>query len=160
MLIPTVVLAINSPHYHDTEGIIAILLYEIVLKYLMLWIGFTILTSQYNYKRLYKAAYYALIVLTIFGIINTVIQSAPWISWLGNRNYDAEADLARERFAIKALFTNSFKYVLENYIKHKENNDWLFTSKKGNKPISRIQAYRISEKEHEYIFRKILFLDS
>lgn len=110
MLIPTVVLAINSPHYHDTEGIIAILLYEIVLKYLMLWIGFTILTSQYNYKRLYKAAYYALIVLTIFGIINTVIQSAPWISWLGNRNYDAEADLARERFAIKALFTNSFKY--------------------------------------------------
>lgn len=43
----------------------------------------------------------------------------------------------------RILIANSFKSALESYIKHKENNDWLFTSKKGNKPISRIQAYRI-----------------
>lgn len=110
MIIPTILLVINSPHYDNAKGFFAIFINEIVVKYMMLWIGFTILTSQYNYKRLYKAAYYALIVLTIFGIINMVIQSAPWISWLGNQSYDAAADLAKERFHVKALFTNSFNY--------------------------------------------------
>lgn len=110
MLVPTIVLAICSPHLHDIESFFKILLYEIVLKYMMLWIGFTILTDQYDYKKLYKAAYYALIILTIFAIVNTVIQGAPWISWLGNQNYDAAADLAKERFHVRALFANSFNY--------------------------------------------------
>ena len=102
MIIPTILLVINSPHYNDAKGFFTIFINEIVVKYMMLWIGFTILTSRYDYKRLYKAAYYALSILTIFAVINTVIQSAPWISWLGNQSYDAAADLAKERFHVKA----------------------------------------------------------
>ena len=104
MIIPSIVLIIYSPHYHDIQGAMALFIYEIVL------IGFSILSNQYNYKRIYRSAYYALIVLTVFGLINVVIQSAPWITWLGNTNYDAAGDLAKERFQIRALYSNSFNY--------------------------------------------------
>ena len=39
--------------------------------------------------------------------------------------------------------TDSFRYVLEEYIKYKQPEDWLFKSQRGDKPITRIQAYRI-----------------
>lgn len=110
MIIPSIVLNINSPHYHDIKGVIAIFIYEIVLKYMMLWIGFSILSKHYNYKRIYRSAYYALIILTIFGVINTLHRSAPWISWLGDQNYDAVFDNTNERFHARALFANSFNY--------------------------------------------------
>lgn len=110
MIIPSIVLVIYSPHYHDIKGFFAIIINEIIIKYLMLWIGFTILTDRDNYGRIYRCTYYALIILTIFGLINFINQSAPWISWLGNENYDASADIANERFRVKALFSNSFNY--------------------------------------------------
>lgn len=39
--------------------------------------------------------------------------------------------------------TDSYKTVLEDYISDKHLNDWLFPSQRGDKPITRIQAYRI-----------------
>ena len=39
--------------------------------------------------------------------------------------------------------TKSFKKELEDFIVGKNYEEWLFTSSKGKKPISRIQAYRI-----------------
>ncbi len=39
--------------------------------------------------------------------------------------------------------TDSFKYDLDNYICNKLSNEWLFRSRKCNKPITRVQAYRI-----------------
>ena len=48
----------------------------------------------------------------------------------------------RKRFPI----TKSFKKDLEIYIRYKSPSDWLFKSRKGNKPISRVQAYRIIRK--------------
>ncbi len=41
------------------------------------------------------------------------------------------------------LITQSFKKVLEDYIIGKNPEEWLFSSQRGNKPITRIQAYRI-----------------
>lgn len=38
------------------------------------------------------------------------------------------------------------KGILERYISDKNDDQWLFQSQKGNKPISRIQAYRIVRK--------------
>lgn len=43
----------------------------------------------------------------------------------------------------KFPITNSYKNVLFEYITDKEPNSWLFPSQKDNKPITRIQAYRI-----------------
>lgn len=39
--------------------------------------------------------------------------------------------------------TKSFKIELEEFIVGKKDEEWLFTSQRGYKPISRIQAYRI-----------------
>lgn len=40
----------------------------------------------------------------------------------------------------------SFKRLLNNFTKNKPPEDWLFKSKKGNRPITRVQAYRIISK--------------
>ena len=39
--------------------------------------------------------------------------------------------------------TKSFKAELDEFIYHKADTEWLFSSQRGGKPISRIQAYRI-----------------
>ena len=39
--------------------------------------------------------------------------------------------------------TNSFKEALEEFIIGKNPDEWLFSSQRGGKPITRIQAYRI-----------------
>jgi integrase len=39
--------------------------------------------------------------------------------------------------------TNSYKNVINEFIIGKNSNEWLFSSQKGNHPITRIQAYRI-----------------
>lgn len=39
--------------------------------------------------------------------------------------------------------TNSYKSALEDYIIGKNSDEWLFSSQRGRKPITRIQAYRI-----------------
>ena len=39
--------------------------------------------------------------------------------------------------------TQSFKEVLDDYIIGKSPEEWLFPSQRGDKPITRIQAYRI-----------------
>ena len=37
----------------------------------------------------------------------------------------------------------AYKRLLNNYINGKSPDEWLFKSKKGNRPITRVQAYRI-----------------
>lgn len=46
----------------------------------------------------------------------------------------------------KMPIRESLKCMLENYICNKNDEQWLFKSQKGNKAITRIQAYRIIRK--------------
>ena len=47
---------------------------------------------------------------------------------------------------------NSLRYELDNYIKGMDDEDYLFKSRKGeNKPITRVQAYRILKNAGENI---------
>ena len=59
-----------------------------------------------------------------------------------NKNYIELIEQKTGKFK-KILITNSYKNDLEEYIAYKNNNEWLFPSQKGNKPITRVQAYRI-----------------
>jgi len=43
----------------------------------------------------------------------------------------------------KFPIANSYKSILEDYVVDRSMNDWLFSSQRGGKPITRIQAYRI-----------------
>ena len=64
------------------------------------------------------------------------------ISDVKNKNY-IELIEQKTKKSKKILITNSYKKDLEEYIYYKKPNEWLFPSQKGNKPISRVQAYRI-----------------
>lgn len=46
----------------------------------------------------------------------------------------------------KIPIINAYKQDLDNFIKNKNDNDWLFENNKTSKPITRIQAYRIINK--------------
>ena len=46
----------------------------------------------------------------------------------------------------KIPITNYYKYELENFVLQKNDSEWLFPSKKGKNPITRVQAYRIIKK--------------
>ena len=45
----------------------------------------------------------------------------------------------------------AYKRLLNNYTKGKLPDEWLFKSKKGNRPITRVQAYRIISRACEKV---------
>ena len=49
----------------------------------------------------------------------------------------------------KFLITDSYKIPLQEYILDKKDHEWLFPSQRGDRPITRIQAYRIISKACE-----------
>ncbi|MFS0662372.1 site-specific integrase [Niallia alba] len=51
----------------------------------------------------------------------------------------------------KQFYIQHISDVIEKYTKHMEEDDWLFPSRKGNKAISRIQAYNILNKAADLI---------
>lgn len=49
------------------------------------------------------------------------------------------------------LLNKNLQQIIEDYTKDMDDEDWLFQSRKGNKPITRIQAYRALNKTAEDI---------
>ena len=47
------------------------------------------------------------------------------------------------------MITDSYKIPLQEYILDKKDHEWLFPSQRGDRPITRIQAYRIISKACE-----------
>ncbi len=45
------------------------------------------------------------------------------------------------------LLNSKVKECIDNYTKDMDDEDWLFPSRKGDKPISRVQAYRVLNKK-------------
>lgn len=43
----------------------------------------------------------------------------------------------------KIIITSNLKNEIDNYIRHKKDSEYLFPSRKGNNPISRVQAWQI-----------------
>lgn len=110
MIIPTIVLWLHSPHLKGVAGLLKILIYEIVFKYFVLWIGFSFALRTMNKRKIFNTFLYSLVVLTIFGLANWIIGGAPWINWMGNENYDMAIKAAKERFHVYSLFSNTFHY--------------------------------------------------
>ena len=64
------------------------------------------------------------------------------VSDVKNKNYIEITEQKTGKYK-RFPITESFKEVLEDYIIDKSPNEWLFPSQRGDKPITRIQAYRI-----------------
>lgn len=108
MLIPTIVLAINSPHYSGAGGFFKIFMYEIITKYLILWIGFSVISARTDFNKLYKWIFYGLLILTIFGLINYILKTTPWSGFFNGRGAGKFSLAAR--FRTNALFASPFVY--------------------------------------------------
>jgi len=59
-----------------------------------------------------------------------------------NKNYIELYEQKTKKFK-KFPITSSYKSDLDDFIEGKDDEEWLFTSRRGGKPITRIQAYRI-----------------
>lgn len=110
MIIPITALFLNSPHYSGVSGFIKIIINDIFFQYLMLWVGYTVFAEGFSWRRIYKVFYYCVIIITIFAILNIVLQSVPWKNIGGNLHYDEAVYQSKTRFNVCSIFSLNFIY--------------------------------------------------
>lgn len=107
MIIATIVLQINSPHYNDSAfNTTRLIISELITKYFIIAYAFISIKDFDEFQKISKGLYYALIILTFFGILNLITHSSILLNSLGFENSLADND----RFRVQALFANSFDY--------------------------------------------------
>lgn len=116
MILATIVLAVNSPHYQSIIQFLRLVIVELIAKYFVICYAFIVISSPRQFKPSFRVAYVALLILTTFGIINLITKYAIWI----DINYQGIeggtlGDLGRrfveaDRFRVQAMFQNPFNY--------------------------------------------------
>lgn len=107
MIIATIVLQINSPHYNDSAfNTTRLIISELITKYFIIAYAFLSIKNLDEFQKISKGLYYALIILTIFGILNLITHSSILLNSLGFENSNVDND----RFRVQALFANPFDY--------------------------------------------------
>ena len=105
MIIATIVLQINSPHYNDSVfNTIRLIISELITKYFVIAYAFISIKSLNDLSRSINYIYYALIVLTFFGLLNFMTKDAVLLDSLG-LDYSIG-----DRFRVYAMFANPFCY--------------------------------------------------
>ena len=79
MILATFVLAFNSAHYQSFVQILRLIIVELLAKYFVICYAFIAISSPRQFKPSFRAAYVALLILTVFGIINLITKYAIWI---------------------------------------------------------------------------------
>lgn len=107
MIIATIILQINSPHYNNsTFNTIRLIISELITKYFVIAYAFISIKNFDEFQKISKGLYYALIILTIFGILNLITHSSILLNSLGFESSLVDTD----RFRVQALFANPFDY--------------------------------------------------
>lgn len=107
MIIATIILQINSPHYNDSAfNTTRLIISELITKYFIIAYAFISIKNFDEFQKISKGLYYALIMLTIFGILNLITHSSILLNSLGFENSNVDND----RFRVQALFANPFDY--------------------------------------------------
>lgn len=107
MIIATIILQINSPHYNDSAfNTTRLIISELITKYFIIAYAFISIKNFDEFQKISKGVYYALIILTIFGILNLITHSSILLNSLGFENSNVDND----RFRVQALFANPFDY--------------------------------------------------
>lgn len=106
MIIATIILLINSPHYNDSAfNTTRLIISELITKYFIIAYAFISINTINDLSKTVKAIYYALIVLTFFGILNLKMNSSIIIDSLGIENISVN-----DRLRVQAMFANPFDY--------------------------------------------------
>lgn len=107
MIIATIVLQINSPHYNDSAfNTTRLIISELITKYFIIAYAFISIKDFGEFKKISKGLYYALIILTVFGILNLITHNSILLNSLGFENSSDDSD----RFRVQAMFENPFDY--------------------------------------------------
>lgn len=107
MIIATIILQINSPHYNDSAfNTTRLIISELITKYFIIAYAFISIKNFDEFQKISKGVYYALIILTIFGLLNLITHSLVLLDTLGFKSPSNGGD----RFRVQAMFANPFDY--------------------------------------------------
>lgn len=117
VLIATVVLAINSPHYNNLTQYLRLILLELVTKYFVICYAFLSIQKNQDLRPSLQVSYYGLLILTTLAVLNYITKHAIFIDEMlkGMELTDVMADAGSkftysERFRVQAMFFNPFDY--------------------------------------------------
>lgn len=117
MIIATVILAICSPHYDNIVQYIRIAIIELICTYFIVCYSFLSIKNEKDLLPSFKIAYYGLLVLTVFAILNYATKHAVFIDEMlkGRVLTDVMEDAGgkftyADRFRVQAMFFNPFDY--------------------------------------------------
>ena len=117
VIIAAVLLAINSPHYDNFSQYIRLVINELFAKYFIICYAFFAISKEDDLRPVFRVSYYALLVLTIFAVLNYVTKSAFFVNemYKGMVLTDVMQDMGNkfthsERFRVQAMFFNPFDY--------------------------------------------------
>lgn len=117
ILIASIVLIANSPHYNNLSQCIRFVLMEFVSKYFVICYAFLSVKDKKDLYPSLQLAYYGLLILTAFAIINYVNRHAIFIDEMlkGVSLTDVMQDAGSkftysDRFRVQAMFPNPFDY--------------------------------------------------
>lgn len=117
VIIAAILLAINSPHYDNFSQYIRLVINELLAKYFIICYAFFAISKEEDLRPIFRVSYYALLVLTIFAVLNYVTKSAFFVNemYKGMVLTDVMQDSGNkftysERFRVQAMFFNPFDY--------------------------------------------------
>lgn len=117
MIIATIILAINSPHYNNTMQYIRLFIIELLSKYFIIWYAFLLIKEEKGLLQAFKISFYGILILTGFAILNYITKNAIFINEMLNgviltdvmENAGNQFTYAN-RFRVQAMFPNPFDY--------------------------------------------------
>ena len=116
----TVLKIIASPHLRDVESVRVFVQGELFFKYFVLLYAFWAFSSEESIRPTLRITFYAMVVLTIFGILNILTKSADFISVMmegaskttvsSNGEDAGQVFMTSDRFRVQAMFLSPFDY--------------------------------------------------
>lgn len=116
----TVLTIIASPHLRDVESVRVFVQGELFFKYFVLLYAFWAFSSEESIRPTLRITFYAMVVLTIFGILNILTKSADFISVMmegaskttvsSNGEDAGQVYMTSSRFRVQAMFLSPFDY--------------------------------------------------
>lgn len=113
MILATVIWSITSPHCNDVIEFLRLFLIELIGKYFAVFYAFMCIKDKNTFQKSYKIAYYGILLLTFFGIINLLAGYSIFIKDVIGEAVDFTYS---ERFRVQSMFESWFDYGYVNAI--------------------------------------------
>lgn len=106
-IVGTIFLAIYSSHAHNVQTLTGLFVNDLIAKYFVIAYIFVAFKHTYTLKRFYKIVTIAIVILTIFGILNILTKNAV-IADLTGKSGTEFAQMHRTR--VVSMFSYAFDY--------------------------------------------------